>query len=99
MNKQAFISKMNEAGDGYVNYTSTDSGKQKYYIATLNFKTKYVRDKYFEKYGVEPPTMSKLKKDISDKILAFCWDLNEFKSININKVISIVPLNTVIGNR
>jgi hypothetical protein len=99
MNKQAFISKMNEAGDGYVNYISTDSGKQKYYICTLNFKTKYVRDKYFEKYGVEPPTMSKLKKDLTDKILCFCWDLNEFKSVNITKVISIVPLNVVIGNR
>jgi hypothetical protein len=99
MNKETFITRMLDCGDGYVNYTSTDSAKQKYYICTLNFKTKYVRDKYFEKYGVEPPTLSKLRKDKTEKILCFCWDLNEFKSVNVNKVTSIVPLSTVLGNR
>lgn len=98
MNKSAFISRMVEVGDGYVNYTSTDSGKQKYYICTLNFKTKYVRDKYVEKYGIEPPTLSKLRKDKTDKILCFCWDLNEFKSVNTAKVTSIIPLSSVLNN-
>jgi hypothetical protein len=99
MNKNTFIAKLLDAGDAYVNYMSTDSEKQKYYICTLNFKTKYVRDKYFEKYKVEPPTVSKLKKDVTDKILCWCWDLNDFKSINTVKITSIVPLATVLGNR
>lgn len=98
MDKNSFINRMVEVGDGYVYYMSTDSGKSKYYICTLNFKTKYVRDKYVEKYGIEPPTISKLKKDKTSKILCFCWDLNEFKSVNVGKVTTIVPLSSVLNN-
>jgi len=96
LNKNTFISAMNLAGDAYVDYVGKHSGKKKYFIATLNFKTKYVRDIYFSKYGTEPPTMKQLESDKSDKILAFCWDLNDFKSINVNTVVKITPLQDVM---
>lgn len=96
MNKPAFIQTVTAAGDAYVDYVGKHSGKKKYFIVTLNFKTPYVRDIYFAKYGTEPPTLKQLENDKSNKILAFCWDLNDFKSINIETVVKVTPLADVM---
>jgi hypothetical protein len=97
MQRKTFVAKLIDAGDGYLNYIGSESTKLKYYIGTLNFKTKYVRDKFVEKFGKEPPSIKSVKNDNSERLLVFCWDLDDFKSINPEKIISITPLSAVLN--
>ncbi len=78
---------MNQAGDAYIYYTSPVSGKQKYHIGTMDLDNKYIQAK---------PGFKVSKK--SGSVRVFCWDLDDFKNIDINSVQSIVPLNVVLGN-
>lgn len=80
---------MDSAGDAYVHYRSPVSGKQKYHICTMDFTTKYVADKLKQK-----SVMSLTKKD---QIKVFCWDLDDFKNIDVRQVTQVIPLNQVIN--
>lgn len=98
MNRKAFVNLLITQGDAYVYYISQVSNKQKYYVCTLDFKTKYVYDLYVAKYRKEPPTLSSIRKADDKHVVAFCWDLNDFKAINAETVTSVEPLADVLRN-
>ena len=89
MNKKAFMHAMNEGGDCYINYISPVSKKFKYHVATINFSKE-----------VSPYIHAKSKvcsyKVQEGQELVFCYDLDDFKSIELSQVINIVPLNVVV---
>lgn len=92
MNKESFINKLNNGGDCYVNYISPVSRKQKYHVATVDFRR-----------GTSPYINNLLKNSRNAKatlaenqVLVFCYDLNDFKPIDTSSVTSVVPLNNVI---
>lgn len=81
---------MREAGDAYVYFTSPISNKPKYHICTLELDTcQYIIDKLAVKNMPEPR---------DGYIRAFCWDLDDFKNIDVSLVTSITPLATVLRN-
>jgi hypothetical protein len=98
MNRKAFVNLLAVCGDAYVYYNSKVSNKQKYYVCTLDFKTEYVRNLYLAKYKKEPPTLSSVRKAKESSVLAFCWDLNDFKAIDCETVTAIEPLSDVLRN-
>lgn len=98
MNRKALVNLLISHGDAYVYYNSKVSNKQKYYICTLEFKTKYIRDLYVAKYRKEPPTLNAVRKGKDNQILAFCWDLNDFKAIDCESVTAVEPLSAVLKN-
>lgn len=91
MNFSTFKEKMDTAGDAYVYYKSPVSGKQKYHICTMDFSTEYINKKLKEQTTGSIP----LKPGT---IKVFCWDLDDFKRIDVASVQQIVPLNSVITN-
>jgi len=90
MEFNSFKAKMNEAGDALVNYISPVSGKQKYHVCTLDLKNcKYIKDKLDQRKFSEPQ---------QGWVRAFCWDLDDFKNIDVASVTSVVPLNKMVSN-
>lgn len=98
MTRDAFVNLMFMHGDAYTYYNSKISNKQKYYVATLDFTTKYIRDKFIAKYGKEPPTRASIRKGKDRSVLAFCWDLDDFKAIDAETVTAVEPLSDVLRN-
>lgn len=89
MQFDTFTQKMDEAGDAYVHYVSPVSKKHKYHICTLETENcKYIQDKLAQR-----PTMAEPK---AGSVRAFCWDLDDFKNIDMTSVTSIVPLSTAL---
>lgn len=89
MNYDKFCQKMNEAGDAYVYYRSTVSNKQKYHICTMELfdGNKYIADK-LAKRSLSIPKPGQVK--------VFCWDLDDFKNIDVSQVVSVVPLSSAL---
>lgn len=99
MNRSAFVNLMLSHNDAYINYISKVSEKQKYYVGTLDFtNTKYVRDLYVKKYKTVPPNSKQIRESNDSEILVFCWDLNDFKKIDIESVVSIEGLADTLKN-
>ena len=89
MNFDIFNQKMMEAGDAYVYYVSPVSNKQKYHICTTELDNcKYIQDKLTQRASMAPPKPGTVR--------AFCWDLDDFKNIEIAQVVSVVPLASVL---
>lgn len=85
--------------DAYINYSSKVSRKVKYYVGTLDFtNTAYVHDMYCEKYKTVPPTVKQITQETGNNVLVFCWDLNDFKSIDVQTVVSIEGLSSTLKN-
>ncbi len=92
MNLKTFLSSMNNGGDCYINYTSPVSKKFKYHVGTINFSkdtSPYIYKKYMANAG-------KLPRTSDTEVLVFCYDLDNFKVINLSDVNSVVPLNQTI---
>lgn len=90
MKFETFKQKMYEAGDAYVYYVSPVSNKQKYHICTLEIDNcKYISDKLAQRPSMSTP------KDGS--IRAFCWDLDDFKNIEVSTITSVVPLSAMMN--
>jgi hypothetical protein len=90
MKIETFKQKMYEAGDAYVYYVSPVSNKQKYHICTLELdNNQYINNKLAQRPSMASP------KDGS--IRAFCWDLDDFKNIEVSTVTSIVPLSAMLN--
>lgn len=98
MNRKAFVNLLITHGDAYVYYNSKVSNKQKYYVCTLDFKTAYIHDMFVNKYKKEPPTINSMRKGKDNQVLAFCWDLNDFKAIDCETVTAVEPLSDVLRN-
>ena len=89
MNFDIFNSKMLEAGDAYVYYVSPVSNKQKYHICTIELDNcKYIMDKLAQRPSMAAPKIGTIR--------AFCWDLDDFKNIEVSQVVSVVPLSSVL---
>lgn len=88
--KQEFIKQMEIVDDGCIHFKSAVSGKEKYTMGTLNFETKYVRDKLSNLKTNKP------KSD--DCVLIFSWDTDSFKQIDPTSVIKIEPLSSILQN-
>lgn len=89
MNYDTFKAKMAAAGDAYVQYISPVSNKQKYHICTLELTDcKYIADKLANRPGMSVPKPGTIR--------AFCWDLDDFKNIEIAQVVSVIPLSTMV---
>lgn len=99
MKRESFINAMLTHNDAYINYNSKISKKIKYYIGTLDFfNTKYVRDLYVEKYKKNPPTLKQTRESTGENILVFCWDLNDFKNIDVQSIVSVDGLSSTLKN-
>lgn len=86
MNKQEALKKLAECGDAVVTYTAANSKKQKYNVVTLDFTTPYVQSK-------------RTNASEDDKsILVFSWDMDSFRLLNFEAILSIVPLAKVLRN-
>ena len=99
MKRESFVNLMLTHNDAYIHYNSKVSKKQKYYVGTLDFvHCEYVRDLYKSKYRKNPPTSKEIKEGNEDNILVFCWDLNDFKLVDIDSVVSIEGLADTLKN-
>ena len=91
MQTDTFIKKMDEAGDAYIYYTSPVSKKQKYHIGTLDFKASPYT---LEKFGLKSHSETK-----TGQVKVFCWDLDDFKNIEVAYIYKVVPLAEVLRGR
>lgn len=99
MNRESFVNLMFTHNDAYIHYDSKNSKKRKYYVGTLDFvHCDYVHDLYKAKYRKNPSTSKEIKEGKGNNILVFCWDLNDFKSIDIDSVVSIEGLADTLKN-
>lgn len=90
MKIETFKQKMYEAGDAYVYYVSPVSNKQKYHICTLELdNNQYINNKLAQR-----PSMASPKEG---SIRAFCWDLDDFKNLEVSTISSVVPLNVMMN--
>lgn len=92
MKLNSFVTKMDEAGDAYIYYMSPVSKKLKYHIGTIHLDNcDYIRNKSNTK------TSSAAVKE--GQVRVFCWDLDDFKNIELSYITKIVPLNDVLNGR
>jgi hypothetical protein len=86
MNKQEALQKLVEYGDSVVTYTAANSKKQKYNVVTLDFNGAYIKSK-----------RTNATAD-AGSILVFAWDMDAFRLLNTEAILSIVPLAKVLRN-
>ncbi len=86
MKKEEARKKIEEAGDAIVTYRGENSGKQKYNVVTLNFKTPYIKAR--KTHAVEDDT----------QLLVWSWDTDSFRLIKTDLITSIVPLASALMN-
>lgn len=99
MNREAFVNLMMVHNDAYINYHSPVSKKSKYYVGTLDFiNCEYVNKMYKAKFNTNPPTAKDIRNSKENAILVWCWDLNDFKTVDISSVTSIDALSDVLKN-
>jgi len=99
MNRDAFVNLMLTHNDAYIHYNSKVSKKMKYYVGTLDFvNTDYVRELYVDKYKTVPPTAKQIREGKGSNVVVFCWDLNDFKTIDVDSVSSIEGLADTLKN-
>lgn len=55
--------------------------------ATIDFSTKYIRDKRYGRYALE-----------KNAILVFSWTDDKFRNIEVKKIKSIKPLSDILNN-
>lgn len=90
MKFDTFKQKMFEAGDAYIYYVSPVSNKQKYHICTLELDNcKYILDKQAQRPSMPVPKPGTIR--------VFCWDLDDFKNIEVATVTSVVPLAAMMN--
>jgi len=90
MNLNIFLHAMREGGDCYINYVSPISKKIKYHIGTNNFsreQSPYIASKL----------ASRGKISLEDnQVLVFCYDLDDFKILELDQITSIQALNLTV---
>lgn len=89
MKLDIFLERMNRAGDAYVYYTSPVSKKQKYHVCTLELDNcAYIEEKLKARARMPDPQAGQVR--------AFCWDLDDFKLIDVQLVTSVVSLQSQV---
>lgn len=86
MNKQEALKKLAESGDAVVTYTAANSKKQKYNVVTLDFNNPHIQSKRTN------------AAEEAGSILVFSWDMDAFRLLNSEAILSIVPLAKVLRN-
>lgn len=91
MQADTFSRKMADAGDAYIYYTSPVSKKQKYHVGTIDFDASpYTQEKF----------SSKNHSDIKQgQVKVFCWDLDDFKNLELAYINKIEPLADVLRGK
>ena len=82
MNKFNIVKQMRANEDSVV----TIKGEEPI-VATLNFKTKYIKDQKYGKFTI-----------LKDCILMFSWTDNKFRNIKIKDIRDIKPLSATLNN-
>ncbi len=92
MHINTFLNKMDTCGDAYIYYISPVSKKVKYHIGTLEIlhDCNYINQKYIAK---------KHSAVAEGQVKVFCWDLDDFKNIDVATVTKVTPLSEVINSR
>ena len=85
MKKEELAKLVDEYGDAIITYRSENSKKLKYNVCTLDFGTKYIRDK-------------KIERKNDQTLLLFCWDTDSYRLLKPKNVTSVVPLSSVLKN-
>ncbi len=86
MTKQELARLVREYGDAIITYRSENSNKQKYNVCTLDFSTPYIQQK------INRVT------ETDTTLMFFAWDTDSFRLITPSKVVSVIPLATVLKN-
>ena len=86
MKKDELANLVNDCGDAIITYRSENSKKLKYNVCTLDFSTKYIRDK------------KNRARESSETLLLFCWDTDSYRLLKPKNVTSVVPLASVNSN-
>lgn len=86
MTKQKLAKLVKEYGDAIITYRSENSNKQKYNVCTLNFETPYIK------------TKKNKTVETDSTLMLFAWDTDSFRLITPSKVVSVIPLASVLKN-
>ena len=86
MRKDELAKLVDEYGDAIITYRSENSKKLKYNVCTLDFGTKYIRDK------------KNRARESDETLLLFCWDTDSYRLLKPKNVTSVVPLASVLKN-
>lgn len=88
--KSEFENLMDNAGDACIHFVSSVSGKEKYTVGTMDFSTKYIKEKLCN--------LKTNKPKAENCVLIFSWDTDSFKQIDPLTVIRVEPLSHMIPN-
>jgi len=86
MKRGVIIDKVETLGDAVVTYRSSVSKKLKYNVVTLDFSTKYIKNKVRRNEAKE------------DEIVFFSWDTDSFRRLKCSQIVSIEPVGGTNGN-
>jgi hypothetical protein len=84
--KQELQRLVREYGDAIITYKSDTSNKRKYNVCTLDFSTPYIKAKASKAIETE------------DTLLLYSWDADGFRLLKPSKVLTVVPLASVLNN-
>lgn len=89
MNFDTFLSRMDSAGDAYIFFKTSNSPREKYHIGTLDFSTRYIADK-------KANEVFRTTEVPDNHVKIFCWDSDNFKLLDVRKVVKVIPLNMMV---
>lgn len=88
MNRERFIKLMNEYGDALVYIKGPVSKKIKYNTVTANLNNQHIQ----KRAGKRVPTV------MEGRVLTFAWDQDDFRQINPEDVVKVIPLSDIVNS-
>lgn len=86
MTEKELLKLMADYSDAVITYKTTNSDKVKYSVCTCDFTPQYIAER---KRRASPGI---------GQVLTFCWDTDSFKLITTGKILSVVPLSSLLRN-
>lgn len=89
MNITTFLSRMDNAGDAYIFFKTSNSPREKYHIGTLDFTNNYISTKKAQE--------SYKTREVPDShVKVFCWDADAFKLLDVHSITKVIPMGMII---
>lgn len=88
MNRERFLSLMEEYGDAQVFVKGPVSNRIKYNVVTTNLDNPHIHKR----------AGTRVLKAMEGKVLAFAWDTDDFRQIDPRDVVKVVPLVDIVNN-
>ena len=88
MDRERFEKLLNEYGDAQVFIKGPVSNKVKYNIVTTDLDNKHIRSRANKRVPVA----------MEGRVLTFSWDQDDFRQINPNDVVKVIPLSDIVNN-